>query len=143
MPGNKSLLRLYYHLIKISIMKKILPVLALCFCIGCNRQQKDFATVKVGMTKQDVIKAVGEPPKKSDVGIEFWTYPEADRTVVFRSDTVYGIITSAKARMDSIKNALEKAGQKVENGLQKMGKEIDSSASNVKKKLDTAKSKKK
>jgi hypothetical protein len=124
-------------------MKKFLLILALFSCIACNRHPKNFSTVKIGMTKEQVVSTVGEPAKKNDMGIEIWVYPQADRTVVFRNDTVYSIITSAEARMDSIKMSLEKAGQKVEKSIQKLGKDMDSSAEKIKKDLDTLKKKKK
>jgi hypothetical protein len=95
------------------------------------------------MTKEEVRKIVGEPARKNDIGIQWWVYPDADRTVVFREDTVYSIITSAEARLDSIKSNLKKAGEDIDSGFKKLGRNIDSSAKKVKNNLDTLKNKKK
>lgn len=116
-------------------MKTALLMLAVFLCIACDRKQKDFSTVKIGMTKEEVIGIVGQPGKKNDIGIQLWVYPDADRTIVFRDDTVYSVITSAKARIDSIKNSLEKAGENVEKSLNKMGDSIDSTATSIKNKI--------
>lgn len=117
------------------MIKSLLILICASALVACSRQQKDFSTVKVGMTKEEVISTVGEPEKKNNIGIELWVYPRADRTVVFRSDTVYGIITTAKARMDSIRNSLEKLGKQVENKLENAGKSIDSTADSIQNKL--------
>ncbi len=70
----------------------------------CTTRGKDFSTVSKGMTKEEVLNTVGEPQKTEDVEFfQLWTYTEADRTVIFRKDTVYNIVTSANARVDSIK----------------------------------------
>ena len=93
------------------------------------------------MTKEEVISIVGEPVKRNDIGIQFWVYPEADRTIVFRSDTVYSVITSAEARMDSIRNSLQKAGEDLDKGLEKIGETFDSTANRVKQSLDSLRKK--
>jgi len=116
-------------------MKTALLILTIFLCTACNQKQKDFSTVKIGMTKDQVTNIVGDPGKKNDIGIQMWVYPEAGRTVVFRDDTVYSVITSADARIDSIKESLGKAEDKVEKGLNKVGDSIDSSAKRVKEKI--------
>jgi outer membrane protein assembly factor BamE (lipoprotein component of BamABCDE complex) len=116
-------------------MKNLLFLIAALLLISCNQKQKDFSTVKIGMTKEEVVNIVGEPSRKNDLGIQLWVYPQADRTVVFRNDTVYDVITSANARLDSIKNSLEKTGENIQKGLKNMAEDMDSSAKSVKQKL--------
>ena len=107
--------------------KKIILPLAALFMAACSNEPKDFSTVTTGMTKQEVVRAAGEPGKKQDIEIaELWTYPAYDRTVVFRKDTVYDIITSADARTDSIRTSIGKMEEKLKSGTKKLGGKIDS-----------------
>jgi hypothetical protein len=100
---------------------------------GCSRAPKDFATVRTGMTEQQVVQAVGEPAEKNDIGVaNLWTYPAQDRTVVFRADTVYDIITSAEARADSIRTTIGNTEEKLESGTKKLGKKIDTTFEKLK-----------
>ncbi|HCN83085.1 MAG TPA: hypothetical protein DIT07_05610 [Sphingobacteriaceae bacterium] len=123
-------------------MKKSVLMLTALLCMGCNQKPKDFSTVAIGMTKQDVITAAGEPNKQNDIGeTSIWTYPAADRTVVFRHDTVYSIITSAEARLDSINNSLQKADDDIARGLERIGNAFDSTATRLKRSMDTLRKK--
>lgn len=93
---------------------------------GCTSAPKDFSGVRSGMTKEQVVQAAGEPAKKNNIEVaELWTYPAQDRTVVFRADTVYDIITSAEARTDSIRSTIGKAEEKLKSGSKSLGKKID------------------
>lgn len=86
------------------------------------------------MTSQEVTSLVGEPDRKHKMGVaDFWVYSKADRTVVFRKDTVYDVITSAEARIDSIKTSLDKFGDKIENQAEKATEKLDSVGRNLKK----------
>ena len=88
------------------------------------------------MTSLEVLKFAGEPDKKQDIGVaDLWVYEKADRTVVFRQDTVYDIITSANARIDSVKMTLENVGDKIENQAEKAVDKIDSLGNRLNKKL--------
>lgn len=108
-------------------MKKLFILLAVPVLASCSNQPKDFSNVTTGMSKEEVARAVGEPARKNDIQVaELWTYPTQDRTVVFRADTVYDIITSAEARADSIKGTLGTVGEKVESGAKKLGGKVDS-----------------
>lgn len=103
---------------------------------ACSENTKDFSSVKVGMTSLEVLEYAGEPNKKQDIGVaDLWVYEQADRTVVFRQDTVYDIITSANARIDSVKMTLENVGDKIENQAEKAVDKIDSLGNRLNKKL--------
>jgi len=108
-------------------MNKILLITFISIIFGCSRNSKDFSSVRVGMTSKEVLVHAGEPDKKNDLGIaDLWIYERADRTVVFREDTVYDIITSADARIDSIKTSLDNLGDKIENQAEKAADRLDS-----------------
>ena len=121
----------------------------LLFTSACSQNQKNFSSVKAGMSATEVLQHAGEPDKKQDIGIaNLWVYESADRTVVFRKDTVYDIITSANARIDSVKSTLntigdqienktEKAGEHIKNQAQKAGSKLDSLGKRIKKKSDS------
>ena len=103
---------------------------------SCSEKPKDFATVTTGMTKEQVLEQVGEPTKKNEVLLaDLWVYADADRTVVFRKDTVYDIITSAEARIDSIEAGLQRTGRDVKNKLDATGDTIDSASLRIKNKI--------
>ena len=64
------------------------------------------------MTKQEVLGIVGEPEKKDVINkTEVWDYPDSARTIVFRADTVYSVMTSPKARLDSVASWLDTTNQ--------------------------------
>ena len=124
-------------------MKQIVMISLLSIAItACGRNPKDFSTVQKGMNKTEVKTAVGEPDNQNDVGsTTFWAYRDADRTVVFRKDTVYNIITSTEARLDSINSSLQQADDKIAEGLDKVGNAFDSTAKKVKRSMDSLKKK--
>lgn len=110
----------------------------LIFLAGCSQQPKDFSSVKIGMSSREVLQNAGEPDKKQSIGVaDLWTYTNADRTVVLRRDTVYDIITSANARVDSIKSSLETIGEQVETGAEKAGAAVIKEAAKVDEKIDS------
>ena len=79
------------------------------------------------MSKQEVIAAVGEPSKKNDILVaELWEYTDAGRTIVLRNDTVSDVMTSADARIDSIKASLKETGQDIKEKLKTAGEKLDS-----------------
>jgi hypothetical protein len=109
---------------------------------SCAEKQKQFANIKTGMTKEQVLQQAGEPSKKNDILIsELWVYKNEDRTVVFRKDTVYDIITSANARIDSIEAKLKETGKDVREKLKSAADTIDSASLKIKNKImgDSAK----
>ena len=122
---------------KIQKMNKYLVMLLSCVILGsCAEKQKEFSNVKKGMTKEEVIQQVGEPTTKRDILVaEIWKYDLADRTVVFRNGTVYDIMTSTEARVDSIESALKETGRDVKEKLQQTGDTIDSASRRLKEKI--------
>jgi outer membrane protein assembly factor BamE (lipoprotein component of BamABCDE complex) len=103
---------------------------------GCSRPSKDLATVKIGMTKTEVTGIVGEPNKKNIVNnTEIWDYPDSNRTIIFRKDTVYSIMTSASARLDSLDELMDSTGSKVKTGLNKVGDKLEQAGDKIKNKV--------
>ncbi len=103
-------------------MKTYIIFLISIFALGsCADKQKEFSSVKKGMTKEEVIQHAGEPTTKRDILVaEVWKYDLADRTIVFRNGLVYDIITSTEARIDSIENTLKETGR----DLKETGKDL-------------------
>jgi len=100
---------------------------------GCSAKQKSLADIEKGMSKSEVVSLIGEPAEKNNIGIaELWVYPDSNRTVVFRSDTVYDIMTSAEARIDSIETNLDSAGKEIKDKTLKLGEKIDSLGNRLK-----------
>lgn len=92
---------------------------------SCTRPAKDLATVEIGMTRTEVAGIVGEPEKKNVVNnTEIWDYPDSNRTVVFRMDTVYSIMTTAKARLDSLNIWMDSTNNKAKKGFGKVGEQL-------------------
>ncbi|NEU08234.1 hypothetical protein GZH53_07915 [Flavihumibacter sp. R14] len=103
--------------------------------ISCSENKKDLSTVKIGMTGEEVIRHAGDPDRKNNIGIaELWTYKNEDRTVVFRKDTVFDIITSADARIDSIKASLDDMGNKIESQAEKAADKLEGLGNKLKNK---------
>ena len=103
---------------------------------SCADKQKEFSTIKKGMTKEEVIQQVGEPTSKRDILVaEVWKYDLADRTVVFRNGIVYDIMTSTEARIDSIESTLKETGRDLKEKLQQTGDTLDSSSRRLKEKI--------
>lgn len=118
-------------------MKKYLLILLSAFLFtACTEKQKEFANISTGMTKEEVLSKVGEPTKKNDILLaELWVYENAARTIVFRKDTVYDIITSSKARVDSIEASLKETGNDIKEKLKSTGDTIDSASLRIKNKV--------
>lgn len=124
---------------KFNFMKRfiMLSVSALAVLCACNRPKKDLASVTIGMTKTEVVNMIGEPKKKDVINkTEIWDYTDSSRTVVFRADTVYSIMTSPKARLDSVAGWLDSTNQKVKKGFGNIGEKVDNAADKIKDKLD-------
>ncbi|WP_079701525.1 outer membrane protein assembly factor BamE domain-containing protein [Daejeonella lutea] len=119
-------------------MKKYLIIFMSFIILGsCTQKQQEFSSVKKGMTKEEVVKLVGEPTTKRDILVaEVWKYDLADRSVVFRNGNVYDIITSTEARVDSIEASLKNAGKGLKEKLEKTGDTIDSASQRLKDKID-------
>ena len=125
-------------------MKKyLLILLSVILLNSCADKQKEFSSVKKGMTKDEVIRQAGEPTSKRDILVaEVWKYDLADRTVVFRNGLVYDIITSTEARIDSIESTLKatgsdlkEAGRDIKERLQKTGDSVSSQSRRLKENL--------
>jgi len=109
----------------IKIMKAVflllIPLLA-----ACSDNSKELTNISQGMNKQEVIRAIGEPSRKNDIELaELWVYPKYNKTLVFRADTVYDIVNSSTAEIDSIKSSLKGLGKGITKGVKKIGKELD------------------
>ena len=68
---------------------------------------------------------------------ELWTYDSADRTIIFRKDTVYNIITSSEARIDSLENTMKDAGEKIKEGAKETGEDIKEGTKKITDKADS------
>jgi len=103
---------------------------------SCSRPAKDLATVEIGMTKAEVTGIVGEPQKKNVINkTEIWDYPDSNRTIVFRMDTVYSIMTTAKARLDSINIWMDSTNNKMKDGFKKIGDKIENASDRIEGKM--------
>ena len=126
-------------------MKALLTLfIAVFILLACNRPAKDLGSVRIGMTKPQVVAIVGEPEKKDVINkTELWNFTDSSRTVVFRADTVYAIMTSPKARLDSMASWVGKTNEKVKKGFGNIGEKIENATDKVEKKLkkDSTKSK--
>lgn len=118
-------------------MKKIIGALMAVLTISaCAEKEKSFNGVSTGMTKEEVVGQVGEPNKKNDLAFaELWTYDNADRTIVFRSDTVYDILTSTEARIDSIEADLKETGSSLREKIDNTVDSLDSGSLRIKNKI--------
>lgn len=116
----------------------LVSILILAAVAGsCNRRPKDLATLERGMTRTEVLAIVGEPQKKDVINsTEIWVYPDSARTVVFRKDTVYTILTTTQARLDSMASWIGKTDGKLEKGFKKAGAKLDSAVKKIGDKLD-------
>ncbi|MEJ6980209.1 outer membrane protein assembly factor BamE [Pedobacter sp. P351] len=103
---------------------------------SCSRPAKDLATVEIGMTKTEVTQIVGEPKKKNVINkTEIWDYPDSNRTIVFRMDTVYSVMTSARARLDSISIWMDSTNTKVKKGFGKIGDKLENAGDKIREKV--------
>lgn len=118
-------------------MKRILfTVLLPLSLLSCREAPKDFSSVSIGMTKDEVTATVGQPAKKNELAvIDVWVYPDADRSVIFRKDTVYNIVTSSEARIDSIETSLERTGDKIGSSLDRLGDSLEKTGQQIKDKF--------
>jgi outer membrane protein assembly factor BamE (lipoprotein component of BamABCDE complex) len=111
-------------------------LISILFLSSCSRPAKDLATVEIGMTKEQVTAIVGEPIKKNVINkTEIWDYPDSNRTIVFRMDTVYSIMTSARARLDSMNIWVDSTNTKAKKGLSKIGDKIENVSEKIGDKL--------
>lgn len=109
---------------------------ALLIFSSCNRPAKELATVEIGMTKTEVTSIVGEPKKKNVINnTEIWDYPDSNRTVVFRVDTVYAVMTSARARLDSVSTWMDSTNTKVKKGFGKIGEKLENVGEKIERKV--------
>lgn len=118
---------------------KTFPLYSACILglAACSRPAKDLARVEIGMTKTEVISIVGEPEKKDVINkTELWNFTDSSRTVVFRQDTVYAIMTSPKARLDSAAAWVGKTNDKVKKGFGNIGNKIENAADKIEDKFD-------
>jgi hypothetical protein len=113
-----------------------LALVATASISSCSQSSKDLATVEIGMTKTEVTGIVGEPKKKNVINnTEIWDFPDSNRTIVFRQDTVYSIMTSAKARIDSLGSWMDSTGSKVKTGLGKVGDKLENAGDKIQNKV--------
>lgn len=116
-------------------MKKLIVACSVAL-IACSGNVKELSSVEVGMSSKQVLQYAGEPDKRQNLGVaNLWVYEKADRTVVLRNDTVFDIITSADARIDSIKATLDSIGDTIEKQAEKAGNKLDSVSRTLKRRL--------
>ena len=100
---------------------------------SCTRPSKDLAAVEIGMSKTEVSAAIGEPKTKNVVNnTEIWDYTDSGRTVVFRRDTVYSVMTSPRARLDSMKEWVDSADNKTKKVFGKVGEKLEKAGDKLK-----------
>ena len=93
---------------------------------ACTDNAKDLTSVSQGMTKSQVVQAIGEPSRKNNLELaELWTYKDYNKTLIFRSDTVYDIITASTINTDSIENSFKDVAEDIKQGVKKIGRELD------------------
>ena len=121
-------IKTYYFLNLNVVISSLLLLLA-----ACSHSPKDLATVEKGMSKEEVISIVGNPENKNVVNsTEIWDYPDSNRTIVFRKDTVYTILTSPEARADSVGRWLDKTNEKVKDGLGDLAEKAENAGERIK-----------
>jgi hypothetical protein len=122
----------------LTLMKAyLITIISITALFACSRPTKDLASVEIGMSKSQVQAIVGEPEKKDVINkTEVWNFTDSSRTVVFRADTVYAIMTSPQARLDSIASWVGKTNEKVKKGFGNIGDKIENAADKVEDKLD-------
>lgn len=112
-------------------------LLSIALLGSCTEKQKEFSSIKKGMSKEEVIKQVGEPTSKRDILVaEIWKYDMGDRTVIFRNGTVYDIMTTTEARLDSVESDLKETGRDLKEKLKQTGDTIYSASRRLKEKID-------
>lgn len=117
-------------------MKRIILPAILFFLAACSQEPKNFSQVSTGMTKEEVLKKAGAPSSKNNIGLaELWVYSKSDRTVVFRKDTVFDIITSPHARIDSINLMLKQTGEDIKKDMKKAEDSLEKIGSRIKHKI--------
>jgi outer membrane protein assembly factor BamE (lipoprotein component of BamABCDE complex) len=117
-------------------MKNVFFILITTLIVSaCSRPSKDLATVEIGMTKAEVTGIVGEPKKKNVLNnTETWDYPDSSRIIIFRKDTVYSIMTSPKARIDSLDVLMDSTGSKLKKGINKVGNKLEKAGDKIRNK---------
>lgn len=109
----------------VIIMKAPLLLLAAALFSGCA-DSKDVTLVSKGMNKQEVTQAIGEPSKKTNIELaELWIYPELNKTIVLRADTVYDILATSTSEIDSLEESLKDLGGDIKQGVKKIGRGLD------------------
>ena len=117
-------------------MKAIFLFLVVLFT-ACADNSKELTNVSQGMNKQEVVQAIGEPSRKNNLEIaELWVYPEYDKTLIFRADTVYDIVNSLTVKLDSIKSSFKDLGQGIKKEAKKVGRKLDTVGKKLEGKFD-------
>lgn len=117
-------------------MKAIFIFLAVLLT-ACADNSKELTNVSQGMNKQEVVQAIGEPSRKNNLEIaELWVYPEYDKTLIFRADTVYDIVNSSTVKLDSIKSSFKDLGQGIKKEAKKVGQKLDTVGKKLEGKFD-------
>ena len=116
---------------------KAVILLSAVLLAGCSDNSKELTNISQGMNKQEVIQAIGEPSRKNNIELaELWVYPKYNKTLIFRADTVYDIVNSSTAEIDSIKSSLKGLGKGIKKGVKKIGKELDTVGKKLEGKID-------
>jgi len=80
-------------------LKKILIFPVIFFLFACADKRDGFAKIKTGMKSAQVVKLVGAPARKQEIGVStWWIYSDPEKhMVVINSDTVANCVTQKDA----------------------------------------------
>lgn len=123
--------------LKLKAVFQSVASILLFTAVSCSNTPKSLSVVETGMSKEEVLTIVGEPKSRNVVNeTEIWDYPDSSRTVIFRKDTVYHILTSPEARADSIGMWLDKTNERVKDGLENITDKAARAGEKIKDKID-------
>lgn len=117
------------------MMKRIFLLMLLPAMIAgaCSNSPKELSYVTTGMSSQMVFDIMGMPSSKNQVGnTEVWTYPDSNRVVVFRKDSVYRIYTSPRARIDTLGTQVRNIGKSASDIVKDVAGQIDETGKDIK-----------
>jgi len=81
------------------LKKVLLGVLVISLFVSCTDKQDHFSKIKIGMKSADVVKLVGAPMRKQEMGVSmWWLYNDVEKhMVIINSDTVANCTTQKNA----------------------------------------------
>ena len=82
-----------------SLKKILFTITTVIFVVACSQKDRGFSKLKVGMKSSEVVRLVGAPSRKQQMGVSIWwlyTDPE-NHMVIINSDTVANCTTQKDA----------------------------------------------